>query len=66
MIGEFKVRYNQTINQVVCVWSGSASGQDFPRSLALLAFLETDTEAYVVVAVTGGRCRALAERKSVP
>ena len=29
-------------------------GQDFPRSPALLAFLETYTEAYVVEAVTGG------------
>ena len=34
--------------------SGSASGQDSPRSLALLAFLETNTEADVVVTVAGG------------
>ena len=27
------------------VWPGSASGQDSPRSLSLLAFLETYTEA---------------------
>jgi hypothetical protein len=29
-------------------------GQDSPRSPALLAFLETNTEAHTVVAVTGG------------
>ena len=43
--------FNQSINQVV--WPGSASGQDFLRSLASLAFLETNTEAQGVVAGTG-------------
>ena len=41
------------------VWPGSATGQDFPRSLALLAFLETDTEADVVVAGARGVVVAL-------
>ena len=41
------------------VWSGSAEGQDFPRSLALLPFLETYTEAHAVVAGTGGAVEAL-------
>ena len=34
-------------------------GQDSPRSHALLAFLETYTEAYAVVAVSGGAVAAL-------
>jgi hypothetical protein len=34
-------------------------GQDSPRSPALLAFLETNTEAYVAAAVTGGAAVAL-------
>ena len=33
-------------------------GQDSPRSLALLAFLETNTEAYIVETVAGGEVQA--------
>ena len=46
--------------------SGSASGQDSPRSLALLAFLETNTEADEAVTVAGGVAVALSRTQGRP